>query len=79
MWLTLLYYLFAEGDERGKGEFEMLHTPWDAYNRAAEDKSESEMRERDFPPAKYNPQDIEDYLQATSIVGSWHQLMTKRP
>lgn len=72
MWLTLLYYLFAEGDERGKGEFEMLHPPWDAYNRAAEDKSEGEMRERDFPPAKYNPQDIEDYLQATSIVGSWH-------
>ena len=59
MWLTVLYYLFAEGDERGKGEFEMLHTPWDAYNRAAEDKSESEMRKRDFPPTKYNPQDIE--------------------
>ena len=48
----------------------MLHPPWDANNRATEDKSEGEMRQRDFPPTKYNPQDIEDNLQATSIVGS---------
>ena len=48
----------------------MLHPPRDANNRATEDKSEGEMRECDFPPTKYNPQDIEDNLQATSIVGS---------
>ena len=70
MWSGVLCYLFAKGKERGKGEFEMLHPPWDANNRATEDKSEGEMRECDFPPTKYNPQDIEDNLQATSIVGS---------
>ena len=68
--LNILYYFFAKWEYGGKGEFEMLHPPWDANNRATEDKSEGEMRKRDFPPTKYNPQDIEDNLQATSIVGS---------
>ena len=44
MWSGGLCYLFAKGKERGKGEFEMLHPPWDANNRATEDKSEGEMR-----------------------------------
>lgn len=75
----VLHHFFAEGEDGGEGELEVLQAPRDTHDGTTKNQSKSEMREGNLPPTQKNPKYIEYNLQAASAVCFWYKVMTEWP
>lgn len=77
--LPRLLDFFAEREDGGNGQSEMLQTPGDADEGDAENQPAPQMEEGDLPPATQDPQKVHHDSQASLLLRTAYQFVPEGP